>query len=174
MSATSQGLDARQLRDYIVRPVLTYLNLPSSAPRGVAERLILGTGAHESSGFRYLHQLGSGPARGLFQMEPATFNDLWERFPPEGPIGMKLRKIAASYPVPLHDQLMSNLSLSVAMCRIHYYVRPFTMPETVTVSDLAAIWKEHYNTRLGKGRVEDFIKNYDQYVTPMYNSERNS
>ena len=44
-----------------------------------AENLIMGTFAQESN-FKYVRQLGGGPALGYGQMEPATFNDIVVKF----------------------------------------------------------------------------------------------
>lgn len=43
-----------------------------------AVNLLLGTAAQESAFGTYLRQIGGGPARGVFQMAPATAKDIWE------------------------------------------------------------------------------------------------
>lgn len=181
-SLQRQGLDASQVLTYVVRPTLNYLALPGGT---VAERLVMGTAAHESDGFRYLHQLGGGPALGLFQMEPVTFRDLWARFgadPDKGQgtaLGWKLSKLSGGYipsPAPPTDShlqaltasLTYNLAFAAAMCRVHYYARPFTMPATATTEELAAIWKTHYNTVLGKGKPAEFVSRYNAIIDPLY------
>jgi hypothetical protein len=68
-------IDPRQFRALIVRPALESINLWSQQ----AEDLVMGTAAQESR-LIYLRQLGNGPALGLFQMEPATHNDIWVNF----------------------------------------------------------------------------------------------
>lgn len=161
--ANSTGLNPLHVRDYIVRPTLTLLALPSSS---VAERLILGTAAQESR-FRHLHQLGTGPALGLWQMEPATFNDLWNRFVIQHPMGREVQAFTVPHTPPL-DQLVWNLRFACAMCRVHYFMRPFTMPTSTSPETLARVWKEHYNTRLGAGKPEEFVKNYKELVEPIY------
>ena len=55
-------MDVRQFAHAIVRPTLYALDLHSPA----AERLMLGTAAHESDGLRYIRQLGGGPALSFF------------------------------------------------------------------------------------------------------------
>ena len=66
-------LDIPQFRANIIRPVLLVIGGESRA----AENLILGTALQESN-LRYLRQLGDGPARGVYQMEPATHDDIWD------------------------------------------------------------------------------------------------
>jgi hypothetical protein len=157
-------INPRQLRDLVVRPTLAYLGLPSGE---VAERLVMGTAAQESK-LRHIHQLGRGPARGLWQMEPATFRDLWDR---RGKLALKLEALSALEPDPV-DQLIGNLYLGCAMCRVHYYMRPFNMPTTATVHDLGAIWKQHYNTVKGKGTVEEFVGNYRALLAGLYDADK--
>ena len=41
-----------------------------------AENLLMGTAAQESALGEYIRQLGNGPALGIFQMEPETFDDI--------------------------------------------------------------------------------------------------
>lgn len=169
------GLHPGHVLEHVVRPVLKLLDLPSPE---VAERLVMGTAAQESR-FRYLEQLGGGPALGLWQMEPATFRDLWERFGPnplrpvetQRKLAQKLNSLRAPLLVLPTDQLAWNLQLACAMCRVHYYARPFSLPQTVgevDTSALALIWKTHYNTVQGKGKPSEFVENYKKFVAPLY------
>jgi hypothetical protein len=70
------SIDANQLRHYVVRPTLRRLGLWSKS----AENLLMGTAAQESHLGTYLHQVGGGPAKGIFQMEPATERDLIKNY----------------------------------------------------------------------------------------------
>lgn len=49
-----------------------------------AKELLLGTAIVESD-LQFRKQHGDGPARGLFQMEPVTHNDIWDNFLNTGP-----------------------------------------------------------------------------------------
>ena len=69
------GLDTKQLRTRIVRPTLQVIGLWSPS----AENLVMGTAMQESR-CTYLKQLGKGPAIGIFQMEPMTFQDIYDNF----------------------------------------------------------------------------------------------
>ena len=66
------GIDPVQLRTLVIRPALDAIGLGGDA----AEEQMLGIVLQESSGGRYLHQLGAGPAEGIDQLEPATANDI--------------------------------------------------------------------------------------------------
>jgi hypothetical protein len=160
----------RQLRDLIVRPVLAYLGLPGGT---VAERLVLGTAAHES-GYRYVKQVGGGPALSLWQIEPATARDALGRVPEE--ILEKLHALAIFLPKLSGDnpaeqiigELPGNLYLGPAMARAIYFLKPFEMPEKATAEDLAALWKQHWNTPRGAGRPEQFVDAYQNLIAPLY------
>lgn len=159
------GLDPREVRDFIVRPVLGILQLPSPL---VSERLVMGTAAQES-GFGHIKQAG-GPALGLWQMEPATFNDLFYgylRHTKVASLRLRLQGCMIDGMEPV-DQLKGNLYFSAAMCRIHYYAKPFTMSANASAAELAAIWKKWYNSMLGTGTEAQFIANYAKYVAPLY------
>ena len=165
------GLDPREVRDLIVRPTLEILQLPNPL---VSERLIMGTAAQES-GFGHIKQVG-GPALGLWQMEPATFNDLFYGFlrsSKQASLRLRLQNFILDGAESLRriepaDQLKGNLYFSAAMCRIHYYAKPFTMPVNASAAELATIWKRWYNSMLGAGTEVQFIANYAKYVAPLY------
>ncbi|MDX1428656.1 MAG: hypothetical protein R3282_00145, partial [Rhodothermales bacterium] len=67
--------DARRLLIDAIRPALAALEKKGRA----SEELLLGTAIQESL-LEFRRQLGGGPARGLFQMEPATHDDCWENY----------------------------------------------------------------------------------------------
>lgn len=64
-------MDKRQLRN-LIRRVLIGIGGYSEE----AENLLMGTAAQESALGEYIRQLGNGPALGIFQMEPETFDDI--------------------------------------------------------------------------------------------------
>lgn len=149
-------MNANQLRTFVIRPVLEHLDLWSQA----AENLILGTAAQESGCGEYLAQLGGGPALGIYQMEPATHDDILQNFVRFKPaLAARLAELKANYPIE-EDQLVSNLAYATAMCRLHYLRVKEPLPDADNVDNMARYWKKYYNTELGKGKVEEFIRNY--------------
>ena len=63
----------------------------------------------------------------------------------------------------LHN-LTNDLSYSVAMARLKYWRDPEPLPQAGDIEGLAHYWKDHYNSHLGKGTVEEFIENYQRFV----------
>lgn len=146
-------LNANHIREYVIRPTLTHMGMYS----GVAEDLMLGTALVESD-LRYLHQLG-GPALGLWQMEPATHDDIWDNYLGfRNEMARKVNELLS--PLDSEPQLMTNLAYACAMARIHYWRVPVPIPTSVV--DQANYWKTYYNTPEGKGSAEEYIRRWDR------------
>ena len=142
----------------LIISVLKELNLHSDN----AVNLLMGTAAQESHLGRYRKQLGGGPALGIFQMEPATFDDIMKnylRYKPE--LTTRIERVARVSRFKAED-LEHNDLLAICMARVHYLRVKEAIP-----SDLegwARYWKRYYNTSLGKGTEEEFIANYKRFV----------
>ena len=148
-------IKAKHLRDYVVRPTLKRLGLWSMS----AENLLIGTIFQESKGGYYLHQLGNGPALGVYQIEPATHDDTWVNYISyRKRLKTKLNKVMTSG--PRNSQLVTNLAYATAIARIIYYRKPSALPDANDVQALGEYWKKYYNTEQGKGTVEEFVHNF--------------
>lgn len=150
-------MNSKQLREFIVKPVLTHLGAYSLE----AENLIVGTACQESFCGEYISQLNNGPALGIYQMELATAKDICENFLRYKP---QLDEKVMDYYIPeltMSDNLRGNLFFATAMCRVHYLRQKGTIPSTL--EGQALYYKDHYNTYLGKASVEDYIRNYKKY-----------
>jgi len=145
-------------RELIVRPVLLGLGMHSPA----AENLEVGTALVESD-LGYLQQMGGGPALGLWQMEPATFDDHLRYLHSRLDLLDRVRPFAINWP-PTADELPGNLYLGAAMCRIHYWRKTEKLPAADDLAGLAAYWKNHYNTKKGAGRITDFMMHGDRIL----------
>ena len=158
------SIDCRQLREYVVKPVLKHL-APAIPYSIEAEDLLLGTCAQESHMGTWIDQTtpGPGPAFGIFQMERATHDDLWRNFLNYSSV-LRLRVEAFEIPGSLEraDQMVGNLYYAAAMCRVHYFRVKESIPDTL--SRQAAYWKKYYNTVYGKGTVQEYLENYRKYV----------
>lgn len=156
-------LNAAHLRDYVVRPALQHVGLWSEN----AERLVMGTAAQES-GLEALHQIGGGPALGLWQMEPETHDDIWKNYLAFRQ-SLHARVAALLPPIPdiAVEQLVGNLPYGAVMCRIKYLRDPAPLPDKNDIAGMAATWLRVYNGG-GKGTAEAFWKNYRRLILPIY------
>ena len=162
-----KGIDVNDLRHLIIRPTLDKIGLMSSA----AENLLLGTAAIESLMGYHLRQI-TGPALGIYQIEPITHDDVHINFLDNiKHIDLKLKILGLlNFDAILGDrqkqqkELIGNLYYATAIARLIYYRAPSPLPVGGDIDGLAHYWKKYYNTELGKGTVEDFVRCYNQYV----------
>lgn len=158
-------LSATDLRDCVIRPALTLIDLHSLS----AEALLIGTALAES-GLRALRQV-DGPALGLFQMEPATHDDIHTNYLAfRDPLRQRVLSLLAPEP-DRHAQLASNLIYASAMCRLRYRRARPPLPAPDQPAAMADYWKAHYNTPLGAGTPAHFEALYRQTVSPLYSIE---
>ena len=151
------GLHKPDVRQYVVRPALELLDpiIPYSL---AAENLVLGTGIQETQ-LTYLHQI-HGPALGIFQMEPATYLDLYKNYRPGSAETLELFALLTkgfnlpAGSIPRADLMVANLLYAAAMCQIFYRRVPKSLPKADDVEGLAQYWKTYYNTPKGKGTVD--------------------
>lgn len=149
-------LDCGQLTSLIIKPALEDLVMYSEE----AVELMIFTCAVESNGGSYLKQM-SGPALGIYQMEPKTYNDIWQNYI------MKNSSILLRFihgfginVMPDEHRLIYDLRFATAMTRIHYMRIPEPLPK---LHDLEALWnyyKTYYNTSAGKAEYHDSLNKY--------------
>ncbi|GBQ84022.1 hypothetical protein AA13595_1303 [Gluconacetobacter johannae DSM 13595] len=140
------GIDPAQLKWRVVAPTLAALGLGGDA----AVNLLTGTALVESGGV-WLAQLGGGPALGLWQMEPATHDDIWRTFLPDdrfAEIETRVRRMTCS-DLPRVQQLVGNLRYACAMARLKYYRAPDALPAANDAAGLSVMHKRVYNTMRG-------------------------
>lgn len=152
------SLDKYQFRE-LISDTLDEINLYSED----AVNLLMGTSAQESLFGTYLKQLKSGPALGIFQMEPNTYNDIVNNY-----LRYKidlLNDIQDSCQCEVENNseaLVWNIKLAICMARVHYLRVKEALP--ADLSAYAKYWKNHYNTYKGKGTEEEFIRKYKKFV----------
>lgn len=145
------GINYKQLRNLVVVPTLKEMDMYGE----VDVNLVMGTFAQESLMGTYIKQQGGGPGLGIAQVEPFTYNDLWNRFP------QHFRHMKY-FDKPDPTQLIWDLKLSTVVCRIKYYSIKSKLPES-SIEGMAAYWKKWYNTPLGSGTEQSFIFNYNRF-----------
>jgi hypothetical protein len=157
--------EAEALRLTAIRPALQAFE-PIIPWTQAAENLVLGTAAHESGGFAHRVQIGGGPARGLFQMEQATFRDLYDRYLGQHPL--LRRKIDALWPSDGSDpwpQVETNDRFAAAMCRLRYWNSAAKIGfDPRDVFEMSRCWSQFYNTRRDPVLEAQFVANYRRSV----------
>lgn len=142
----------------LVNTTLKQINLFSDD----AVNLVLGTIAQESEYGKYRRQIGGGPALGICQMEPNTFNDIVNNF-------LSYRKSLSAMILDTciltefnSEDLETNDRLAICMCRVQYLRAKEPIP--ITLEGCAHLYKLRYNTPLGAATEQEFIDNYNRYV----------
>ena len=148
------GLSLEHVKYEIVEPALAVIGLMSTTALNLAS----GTAVAES-GLIYLKQIGTGPALGLWQMEPATEQDIWTNFLSyQHDLAQRVKSLL--WPGATTPQLVGNLPYAAAMCRIKYLRAPDELPGAKDAAALAAYHKKIYNSAQGAA---DAAKN-----TPLF------
>lgn len=144
----------------IIRPTLDYMADNSELPLNsdAAAMLLLGTAAAESKMGEYLEQHPQGPAKGIYQMEVRTYNDLMQWVQHNDVLGEAIKPFIASKPYPTSQQLVGNLYLATAASRLYYWRISESLPQADDLPGLAGYWKKYYNTSAGKGTPEKFLQ----------------
>ena len=138
-------IKASQLSELIIKPALLDLVLYTDE----ALQLLMFTCAVESVGGAYLKQ-EKGPALGIFQMEPATYWDIWDNY-----IKNKLNLMLIlgttfnAHSVPPEERLIYDLRYATVMARIHYERVSAPLPVANDIDAIYEYYKLHYNTSEG-------------------------
>lgn len=151
---------AKDFLDTIIKPTVTHLGLSSTS----AEELLLGTALVESN-LVYRSQLGNGPARGLFQMEMATHDDIWDNYLKyHGGLAALVKGLKTTVNASAENELKNNDKYACAMARVHYKRVLEALPDSGNSELMGAYWKKYYNTVFGGGTVQKYI---DAWVAAM-------
>lgn len=145
------SLNLDQFRDLIERTLLRECPAWLS---GSAVELLLGTCAVESDFGEFRRQVGGGPARGIFQMEPETFYWIRNYCRKDAPI-LDGRDVV---------DIETDDELAIVAARARYRVAPVRLPTAGNTEAQALYWKFVYNTISGKGRVQKYLEKYNHYV----------
>ena len=155
-----------QFQELIISPSLSKLQLFSDS----AANLLAFTCAAESRGGTYLKQI-KGPALGIYQMEPATYNDIWRNYIFNRADYMQILGLNFNaFRMPEEDRMIYDLHYATAMARLHYRRVDKPLPHA---NDLDGIWeyyKEFWNTHLGKAKKDKAIKAYKDFANPPQNT----
>ena len=132
--------------------------------------LVLATGIVESR-YEYIRQMGDGPARSFWQVEPATAVDNCVHYLKHRPHLIKSCAKASLVDLKywqMYDEeiwseiLEKNIASGIVHCRLKYWRVPKGMPKTLR--DQADYWKKYYNTEGGKGDPDHFINEVKRWM----------
>lgn len=151
--------NANQLAELIIKPALIDLIMYSKE----AVELLLFTCAVESDGGTYVKQL-SGPALGIYQMEPNTYADIWTNYiNKKNDILMRLTHSFDVNVMPSEDRMIYDLRFATAMTRIHYERVYVPLPKADDTDGLWKYYKQYYNTPNGKADYQRCIEAYRRF-----------
>ncbi|KFL90784.1 hypothetical protein AmDm5_0732 [Acetobacter malorum] len=112
---------------------------------------VLGIGNKES-GYRYLVQTNPAEtAKGFWQMETATHDDMWRNFIRYRPNLQAALLGILSGAKPEAARLVDRPIYAAAMCAVHTYRSPDALPAVNDAAGWASFWKRDYNTEGGAG-----------------------
>lgn len=136
-----------------------------------ALRLLAGTAAIESD-FTHTVQIGGGPARSYFQVEPSTVADNIHNYIAYRPklviAHSKVTKLKSFSLKAIEDELLTNFEFAVFHARLKYYRSPIVLLSKSglsSVEQLAYFWKRVYNTSLGASHRDEktFIDKFKEF-----------
>jgi hypothetical protein len=154
--------NCKQLRDFVIKPILLDLMLYSVD----VEELLVFTCANESEGGTYLKQEG-GPALGIYQMEPVTYNDIWQNYiEKRSYLKLKLTYSLNAPTMPSEDRMIYDLYFATAMARIFYLRHDEPLPKASDTAGIYNYYKKYYNTVDGKANYEEAVTKYLKFIKP--------
>jgi len=161
-SVNYMSFNPRQFRE-LIYDTLEIIIPEYNSPEAV--ELLMLTAAQESFLGRFIKQLYCGVAKGVFQMEMATYNDLFDsyiRYKPD-----LQNKLFHYFPVneETADLMMcGNLPYQIVIARLNYYRKRGNIPHVEDINGLAEYYKKHWNTHLGAATVKEALRNYWKYA----------
>jgi hypothetical protein len=158
---------ANQYREVIKDTLLKFQELGGAKYSEDAVELLVMVAAHESLMGRFIKQV-KGPALGIFQMEPATHDDIWRNFiSKDRKLDFSVAKFLPSYqslvnPSTQAELLATDLRYATVLARV-FFMR-FKEPIPSTDIGKAEYCKKYWNTELGKATITDYFNAYRRTV----------
>ncbi|MDP2548897.1 hypothetical protein [Oceanobacter sp. 4_MG-2023] len=147
------SIDVRQIALAVrgtIEQALTRYNLPDTE---AAVRLLIMIAAHESGAFMYVRQKG-GPALGMFQMEPPTYQYCCDYLKRSGRFKALPRQYSAA-------RLVTDSVLAAGFARVYLYSHPEPLPDADDLQGLANYAKKYWNSELGAATPDDYLNAYN-------------
>jgi hypothetical protein len=152
-------LDCAQLSSLIIKPALIDLIMYSEE----AVELLLFTCANESNGGTFIKQI-NGPALGIYQMEPETYNDIWQNYiKKNNSLLLRLLHGFGVIAMPPEERLIYDLQFATVMTRLFYARIPEPLPRLHDLDGLWNYYKTYYNTSAGKAEYHEALNKYQVF-----------
>jgi hypothetical protein len=119
-----------------------------------AVEILMMIAAHESHLGTYSRQR-QGPARGVFQIEPATEKDIHKNYLR---YHEERRDLLKAYTTDTSD-LEFNLAYQIVIARLHLTRNPGKLPSTPL--QMAIYLKKYWNTFLGEATYSEYLEDYN-------------
>tara|TARA_R110002096_G_scaffold59236_1_gene148686 strand:- start:359 stop:859 length:501 start_codon:yes stop_codon:yes gene_type:complete len=161
-------IKAQHFENYIVRPTLALLGTVNPKLSSEASvNLLLGTAAQETDISYWLRQQG-GPGLGAFSIEPATRDDIVNRYlqrPENSELYAKIQMLVRrGYYIDTEEELITNAMLGCAIARIRYWYVPEALPDHDDLLALGEYWDKHYNCNEEFGTPQEFVESWNKFV----------
>lgn len=155
-------MQSKVMMEYVIKPAMAILGeIKPKANTPASCQFMLAVCAQESNLGLYFKQVGGGPARGPWQIEPATYDDLYANFiRHEDELLAAMPKIRGDNPNPL----ITNLIYSCVIARLCVYRYPEPMPEVDDVRGMYELYKRRFNSLDGAATTSQWLTNWDRYV----------
>ena len=146
-----------RIEESFVRWSLDQEGLPCSES---AVKLLLMIAAHESGMFYWVRQM-SGPALGLWQMEPVGYREVCRY------VNLREERFSPSLVEKVRQREFEWLGLDqVYACqcaRVFLMAEPMVLPDEGDHEGLACYAKMYWNTESGSAVVEDYLGAYERF-----------
>jgi hypothetical protein len=155
---------AKQFRG-LIYDTLSVFSQQANAPYLFSEdavELLMLTAAQETLMGKYLKQV-KGPALGIFQMEPISYEDLFANFIVYKKEIHEALELWTAPNVPFRTRMMGDLPYQIIVARLFYLRKPGKLPSKDNPEAMAHYYKKWWNTHLGAATPEEALKNYNRY-----------
>lgn len=157
-------MDIGQFDKYVLVPALNIIGLYTPS----AHVLMLGTGIIETN-YHYIKQFNDGPGNGIYEIEEATYNDIYRYLCRHE--NMRLKETCMSSCLysawPDKESLIYNLRWCTIICRIKYHMIPDKIPSSFDAEGMAEYYKKYYNTEKGEANLEKAVDTFKHVITLM-------
>jgi len=123
--------------------------------------------AHESKGGTYVAQLhgDAKSAVGIFQMEPFTYDSLWNHYlSNHADLAAKILNSLRYVQKPPSEHCIFNIKLATIMARVFYLQLRDELPMPGDLDGIWNLYKTYYNSSKGAATKDEFIADYFHFI----------